>query len=519
VFHTRGWGHTRQLNMKRLLRIQLVLFVLVHSLGSTSVQDSALGLFDKHGDIGSVGKPGAVDHDRSQKTYLVTGGGENMWSTTDAFHFVWKQVSGNVSLAADIHWPGSGGNAHRKAVLLIRQTLDADSPYADAALHGDGLTSLQYREVRGGPTREIQSNVSAPRRIRIEREGDYVSMSIAREGEALKAAGGSFKLKLSDPFFIGLAVCAHDNKLSEKALFSNVEITTGEAKVAGNPVLESTLETIAIGSKDRRVVYHARAHFEAPNWSRDGKTLLFNQAGRMYQLPARGGGEPQEINTGFATRCNNDHGLSPDGTQLVISDQSQEQRKSLIYILPASGGTPRRVTQLGPSYWHGWSPDGKTLAYCAERNGEYDVYTIPTEGGEEKRLTTSPGLDDGPDYSPDGKTIYFNSVRTGTMQVWRMDADGGSPQQVTSDEHNNWFPHPSPDGKWIVFLSYEKRVTGHPANKDVMLRMMPAGGGDIQVLAKLFGGQGTVNVPSWSPDSRNIAFVSYRLVHPNPGVE
>ena len=486
--------------------------------GSTSFQDSPLGLFERHGDVGLVGKPGAVDYDQAQKSYLITGGGENMWATTDAFHFVWKQVSGDVSLAADVRWPDTGGNAHRKAVLIVRQSLDADSAYADAALHGDGLTSLQYREVRGGPTREIQSNVAAPQRIRIEREGDTVSMAVARPGEALQPAGGSFRLKLSDPFFVGLAVCAHDNKVVEKASFSNVEITSGKLKANGQPVLESTLETIAIGSKDRRVVHHARTHFEAPNWSRDGKTLLFNQGGRIYQLPVRGG-EPQLIDTGFAMRCNNDHGFSPDATQIVISDQSQEQHKSLIYILPVTGGAPRRITQLAPSYWHGWSPDGKTLAYCGERNGEYDVYTIPAEGGQETRLTTAKGLDDGPEYSSDGQTIYFNSVRSGTMQIWHMKADGSDQQQVTSDEYNNWFPHPSPDGKWIVFLSYEKDVTGHPANKEVMLRMMPVGGGEIQVLAKLFGGQGTINVPSWSPDSRNIAFVSYRLVQPKAGVE
>ena len=505
--------------MKRVIPIYLALLglIILFPPRYISLQNSSLGLFKKHGDIGSVGKPGAVDYDRAQKAYLVTGGGENMWATTDAFHFVWKQMSGDVSLAADIRFPQTGGNAHRKAVLLIRQSVDADSAYADAALHGDGLTSLQYRELRGGPTREVQSNVSAPRRIRIEREGDTVSMSVARDGEALHAAGGSFKIKLSDPFFIGLAVCAHDNKVLEKAVFSNVEITSGQPKTSGNPVLESTLETIAIGSKDRRVVHHARAHFEAPNWSRDGKTLLINGGGRIYSLPVAGG-EPKLLDTGFATRCNNDHGLSPDGTQLVISDQSQE-RKSLIYILPAGGGTPRLITPLGPSYWHGWSPDGKTLAFCGQRNGEFDIYTIPVEGGEEKRLTTSPGLDDGPDYSSDGQAIYFNSVRTGTMQIWRMKADGSDQQQVTSDEYNNWFPHPSPDGKWIVFLSYEKDVTGHPANKDVTLRMMPVGGGEIQVLAKLFGGQGTINVPSWSPDSRNIAFVSYRLVHPQTGVE
>jgi Tol biopolymer transport system component len=259
-------------------------------------------------------------------------------------------------------------------------------------------------------------------------------------------------------------------------------------------------------------VHHARAHFEAPNWSRDGRELVFNQGGLLYRLPVAGG-EPRRIDTGFATRCNNDHGLSPDGTLLAISDQSQGDGKSTIYTLPAAGGTPRRVTAKAPSYWHGWSPDGKTLAYCAERGGEYDVYTIPVEGGEETRLTTATGLDDGPDYSPDGQWIYFNSERTGTMQVFRMKTDGGEQQQLTSDGYADWFPHPSPDGKWVAFLSYEKDVKGHPANKDVMLRMMPAGGGEVQVLAKLFGGQGTINVPSWSPDSAGLAFVSYRLVY------
>lgn len=480
---------------------------------SDYAQDAALGLFEGHGDVGVVGKQGAVEYDTAQKSYLVSGGGENMWFTTDAFHFVWKKASGDVSLATDIKWIGAGGHEHRKACLLIRQSLDADSPYVDAAVHGDGLTSIQYREERGGPTREIQSNVQAPRRVRIEKEGDYVFMSFARENEALHAAGGSFKIKFSEPFFIGLGVCAHDSNAVEKAVFSNVEITSAKAKTTAEPVLESTLETIAIASKDRRVVYHVRDHIEAPNWSRDGKYFLFNRNGQIHKLPVTGG-EPELINTEFANRCNNDHGLSPDGTHLVISDQSQEGNKSLIYILPSAGGTPKLVTRLGPSYWHGWSPDGKALAYCAERNGEYDIYTIPVEGGDEKRLTTAPGLDDGPDYSPDGQYIYFNSERTGMMQIWRMKTDGSMQEQVTTDDYNNWFAHPSPDGKWLAILSYEKDVKGHPANKDVMLRLMPIGGGEIQVLAKLFGGQGTINVPSWSPDSNNLAFVSFRLVNP-----
>jgi TolB protein len=282
---------------------------------------------------------------------------------------------------------------------------------------------------------------------------------------------------------------------------------------AAKPDVQSTLEVVTAATGARRVIYRTGDHIEAPNWSRDGKYFVYNSGGRIYRLPA-GGGRPELIDTGTCIRCNNDHGISPDGSLLAISDESAAGKKSHIYVLPIAGGTPRLITANAPSYWHGWSPDGKTLAYCAERKREFDIYTIPLAGGEERRLTTAKGLDDGPDYSPDGKAIYFNSVRTGRMQIWRMKPDGSDQEQVTADEYNNWFAHPSPDGRWIVFLSYPKEVAGHPGGKDVMLRMMPAGGGEIRVLAKLFGGQGTINVPSWSPDSREVAFVSYQRVEP-----
>jgi hypothetical protein len=477
---------------------------------SVPAQEGPLGLFEAHGDVGDVAKKGSAVYDAATGSYTVTGGGGNMWFDKDAFHFVWKKAEGDLALAANVRFRGTGGNDHRKAALLIRQGLEPDAAYADAVVHGDGLTSIQYREVKGGPTREVQSSVKGPKRLRIEKQGDYVFLSVAAEGEPLRSAGGSFKIRFTGPFLVGLGVCAHDDAASETAVFSNVELTAGLPSRGGEPVLESTLETIAIDSKDRRVVRTAVEHFEAPNWSRDGKELVYNSGGLLYAIPVAGG-EPRRVDTGFATKCNNDHGLSPDGTRLAISDQSQKDGKSLVYVLPAEGGTPRLVTPVGPSYWHGWSPDGKTLAYCAERGGEYDVYTIPVEGGRETRLTTAKGLDDGPDYSPDGEWIYFNSERTGVMQVWRMRPDGSDQQQLTSDGHADWFPHPSPDGKWVAFLSYEKDVKGHPANKDVQVRMMPAGGGEIQVLAKLFGGQGTMNVPSWSPDGKSLAFVSYRL--------
>ena len=230
------------------------------------------------------------------------------------------------------------------------------------------------------------------------------------------------------------------------------------------------------------------------------------------------GGEPKVLDTGLATRCNNDHGISPDGTQLAISDNSQENHESLVYLAPIAGGAPRRMTQKSPSYWHGWSPDGKTLAFVGQRKGEFDIYTIPAAGGEETQLTTAKGLDDGPEYSPDGKYIYFNSERTGHMQIWRMKPDGSEQEQVFSDDLNNWFPHISPDGQWMVFLTYSADVTGHPESKDVMLRLMSLADKKITVLAKLFGGQGTINVPSWSPDSKQLAFVSYLLIPPeSPG--
>jgi TolB protein len=298
----------------------------------------------------------------------------------------------------------------------------------------------------------------------------------------------------------------------ETAVFSNVQVSTPPPIAAdASTTLYSTLETIAINSTDRHVLYVAPEKFEAPNWTRDGTALLFNRDGRVVHM-AVAGGPIQIIDTGFAIHCNNDHGLSPDGALLAISDQSKEDHRSLLYIVPSGGGTPRRITQKAPSYWHGWSPDGQTLAFVGERDGEFDVYTILASGGEERRLTTAPGLDDGPEYSPDGRYIYFNSERTGMMQIWRMKPDGSDQEQVSSDDSNDWFPHISPDGKWMVFLSFEKDVKGHPPNQNVMLRLMSLNDKKVRVLAKLFGGQGTINVPSWSPDSTQLAFVSYQLL-------
>ena len=476
---------------------------------------SPVGIFESHGDVGSVLHPGSVEYDSANRTYTISASGENMWLVADAFQFAWKKMSGDVTLTADIGFLTKTGNEHKKAVLMLRQTLDGDSVYADVALHASGLTSLQFRDEKGAVTREVQSNLSAPKRLRIARRGDYVYMSLAADQD-FTPAGGWLRIPLRGDFYVGLGVCSHDKDVVEKAVFSNVELTRPGSAATGQPVLYSTLETITIDSADRRVAYLAKGRFEAPNWARDGTAFLFNRDGRIERM-AVDSGSPTKIDTGFATRCNNDHGISPDATQLAISDNSQGDHESQVYIIPIVGGTPRQITQKTPSYWHGWSPDGKTLAFVGQRNGDFDIYAIPAAGGEETRLTTAKGLDDGPEYSPDGKYIYFNSERTGHMQIWRMQADGSAQEQVFSDDLNNWFPHISPDGQWMVFLTYGAEVTGHPENKDVMLRLMSLSDQKttdkkISVLAKLFGGQGTINVPSWSPDSKRLAFVSYMLV-------
>lgn len=473
--------------------------------------------FPDHTDVGAPARPGAARVlDAVAGDFEISGGGSNMWFASDSFHFIWTRVAGDFRLESTVEWLGTGGDPHRKACLVVRQDLDPDSVYADIAVHGDGLTSLQYRETKGGPTREIRVAPRAPGRVGIARQGAVVYATAGGPGETPRPAGAFMRIAFRDPVYVGLGVCAHDDHALETARFKGVSLVTVTAS-GTNRVLHAALETITIASRDRKVAYHTTNHIEAPNWSRDGASLIFNGGGRIHALPLSGG-DPRPIDTGFAIRCNNDHGLSPDGSQLAISDQSQTG-KSLIYIVPSSGGTPRQVTTLGPSYWHGWSPDGGTLVYCAERNGEFDVYSIPAEGGDETRLTTAAGLDDGPEYSPDGQWIYFNSDRTGRMQIWRMRPDGSGPEQVTSDDLNNWFAHPSPDGRWIVFLSYEADVKGHPANQPVRLRLMPAGGGPAQELARLFGGQGTINVPSWSPDSRQLAFVSYEWLDPGAAPE
>jgi hypothetical protein len=475
---------------------------------------SPVGIFEAHTDVGHVRHAGSVTYEPQRQAYLIAGSGQNMWGDHDDFHFVWKRMTGNFILSTRAHFVGAGIEAHRKLGWTIRPSLETNAAHVTAALHGDGLASLQFRRTTGETTEESQvtkllSNSDAA--IQLERRDGVYLMSVAPFGDTLvtrELAG----ISLPDTVYVGLFVCAHNDTVVERAEFTNVRITTPAPKqlVRYRDYLGSNLEILDVASGNATIVHQYRGSFQAPNWTPDGRALIYAQEGRLYRfdLASR---TPDVINSGFATRNNNDHVLSFDGRMLGISHHAVEDSgRSIVYTLPATGGAPTRVTAKGPSYLHGWSPDGRWLVFTGQRGGVFDVYKIPSAGGDEIRLTSAPGLDDGPEFTPDGAYIYFNSSRTGRMQIWRMRPDGSDQQQITNDGANNWFPHLSPDGKWIAYIAFPPDVAAddHPFYKHVTLRLMPVGGGPARIIAYVYGGQGTINVPSWSPDGTRLAFVS-----------
>jgi TolB protein len=496
----------------------LALVLVLIAIGSSALaQQSPIGEFDGHGDVGSPQIAGAATWNPVAQEFRMSAAGVNMWGQRDEFHFAWKRMKGDFILQARVELLDKGVDPHRKLGLIARGALDADSPYADIAVHGDGLTSLQYRRTKGAATEQVRSGVTAPDFIQLERKGNTYTMSVARFGEILTTNALS-DLALGDELYVGLFLCSHNPAVVEKAVFRDVRIIrpVKEGFAPYRDYIGSVLEVLDLETGRRQVLLRSAEPFEAPNWTTDGSALIYNSSGRSeargrlhrFDLATR---RSTPIDTGFANRNNNDHVLSFDGTRLGISDQSQDDHQSTIYTLPAGGGTPKRITPKAPSYLHGWSPDAKHLVYTGGRDDEYDIYKIAADGSTpEVRLTDWKGLDDGPEYSPDGKYIYFNSVRSGTMQIWRMKPDGKDPEQLTNDGYNNWFPHLTPDGRQIAFLSFGKEVdpSDHPYYKQVYLRLMPVDGGPPKVIAYVYGGQGTINVPSWSPDGRMLAFVS-----------
>ncbi len=478
---------------------------------STRFDARPMGIFDESSDIGSVKIVGSTTYDRESQVYVVNGSGANMWEDRDEAHFVWRRMEGDFLLRSRARLVGDGGDPHRKLGLMVRSNLDSSATYVDIAVHGDGFAAMQYRRSRTGETEMDTVAMNGPDVLQIQRKGNTYTVSAARFGETFTSTTLS-NLVLGQEVYVGMFVCAHNEDVVETGVFENVRLVVPVADdyTPYTDYIGSNLEVLDVATGARKILHTEDDSFQAPNWTPDGEALIYNRNGLLYRYDLERG-EPAAINTNFAIRNNNDHVLSWGGEQLAISHHAaDDEGRSNIYIMPVEGGTPRRVTSIGPSYLHGWSADNKFLTYTGGRDGNYDIYAISVDGGEEKRLTTSEALDDGPEYSPDGEYIYFNSTRTGLMELWRMRPDGSNQEQLTDDEFNNWFPHLSPDGKTIVFISYGQDVepADHPFYKHVYLRKMPVDGGEPEVIAYVYGGQGTINVPSWSPDGTRVAFVS-----------
>jgi TolB protein len=501
------------------MRIFLLAALMVCLVTPVTSQTS-VGIFENHGDIGNPKKTGAVAYDPITQQYKLIGGGYNIWFGRDEFQYVYKKIKGDFILTANFQFLGKGVDPHRKVGWMVRPSLDDNAPHVSATLHGDGLAALQWRPLKGAfmrdPEDEIRFAKKCPQVLQLERNGNTYTMRAANWGEPLQIVGKHTLETIGDETFIGLFVSAHHEEVLEEANVWNVRVDKpmpDNHNAYRGGYIGSRLEIMSVADGRRKVIHEYTGSFEAPNWMPDGKHLLYNQGGSLYKIPITGG-NPEKMNTDFANRNNNDHGISFDGKMLAISHHRDglPGGGSTVYVLPLTGGTPKLVTEKTPSYWHGWSPNGKEVVFVGQReNAWYDIYKISINGGPETKLTSNSTYHvDGPEYSPDGKFIYYNSSQSGTMQIWRMKPDGTAHEQLTFDEYNDWFPHISPDGKWMVFISFPPTVNpnDHPFYKRVMLRLMPVNGGAPKVITYLYGGQGTINVPSWSPDSRYVAFVS-----------
>jgi TolB protein len=498
--------------------------LLLIMLNTASAQSAKIGIFDTAVDVGKPKLAGSSTYDAAKQEYTLRGAGYNIWFNRDEFHYLANRIQGDFIVTADFEFPNPvGHDPHRKYGWMVRENLQEDAVHFTATTHSDGLTVAQWRMMRGAYMRDPQDELFFPKKkaqtIQLERKGKTYTMRIANAGEPLQSYGSVTMENIGNNPYVGLFVGSHNADFIEEARIWNVRVDkVMPANYSFNDTIGSRLETIDVFTGLRKVIYESPVRFEAPNWMPDGKRLLFNSLGSIWTIPVEGSQAPAKLNTGTADKNNNDHVISFDGKLLGISSHRTGLfgGGSTIYVLPLTGGEPKLVTEKTPSYLHGWAANNKEVYFVARRdtnkNSLYHVFKADIETGVETQLTHNTfGHVDGPEGSPDGKWVYFNGSMTGTMQLWRMKTDGSGKEQLTFDQYNNWFPHISPDGKWIAYISFPDDIdpTAHPACKAVSLKLMPVNGGFPKTIAYLYGGQGTINTPSWSPDSRQISFVSY----------
>lgn len=503
------------------MRTISLLLCLVLS-GIANAQAPGTGIFQHSADIGNPAIKGSATYNASDQSYSLKGSGYNIWFERDEFRYLFNQIEGDFILTANFRFTGEGGDPHRKTGWMIRASEDEGSPHISATLHGDGLTVMQWRDFKEGemkdPEDELFAKGSGYEIIQLERAGEVFFMRAAVPGKPFEEIGSYQMANMPEKVLAGLFICSHSPEVTEQATAWNVRIdkpVSDDYNASIDGAVGCRLETLNVSDGKRMVIHEKQGRFEAPNWMPDGKQLLFNMDGLMYRIAVTGG-EISRLNTGTVTRNNNDHGISFNGKLLALSSSKDDAsgRGSAVYVVKLKGGEPKLVTPRTPSYWHGWHPNNKEVVYVAQRDGKrvYNIYRNSIKGGKEVALTDIPEGEhvDGCEYSPDGRYIYYNGSHSGNMQLWRMKPDGSGREQLTFDDCKNWFPHISPDGKWIAYIAFPPDIekNSHPSYKRVTLRLMPADGGESRVIAYLYGGQGTINVPSWSPDSKQIAFVS-----------
>jgi hypothetical protein len=467
-----------------------------------AAKDPSFGIFDQSTDIGALYIAGSSSYDSVTQSYTMTASGAAIGTNNDQFRFVWKRVNGNFILRCRTAFNGAAASGGL-AGIMVRNSLDRASAHVAATISGAGANSLLFRTAAGGQSQERTSSLSSPDVLQLDRRGTTVVMSSA-------VFGGTFtkdsivNASLSDTLYVGLFACSHDSIALAAVRFANVQIVKATGTIGTN------VELLDVDSGYTKVLFTTQEHWQSPNLKKDNVTVYFNKDdGGLYTFNLTTKAQNQ-VNTGQVNSNNNDHVLSWSETMTGISAGSANAA-SAVYTVAAAGGIPVQITTQGVSYLHGWSPDDKYLVFTGMRNNDFDVYRIPAAGGQEVRLTTAAGLDDGPEYTPDGAYIYFHSVRSGFAKIWRMAPDGSNQTQLTFDSFNDWFPHPSRDGNRMVFLTFGLEVSpsDHPANKQVYIRTTPIGGGTPKTVGYVFGGQGTLNVPCWTSDSKKIVFFSY----------